>query len=214
MKLTALLLVSLALGLTSCGKKQTLQEKQAEIEHGVIDASHQYTAAELGWTVGIPADWNVMTKKEKEKLTRQGLKSLEAAVGGDVDTSGLKELLNLKKDNFNSFLSTIEAYDEAKDGPWKEQHANVVQLLEESFAKSGVKTGKTIQGTEEIDGLEFQTAQIAVNHPSSGKLLMTLKMYSRLLHGFDFAMTCSWNNETDQATLEKVVRSSKFTFRD
>ncbi len=203
----------LCVGLSACRKEQSLADKQREIETGKLDETMTYTADEIGWSTTLPADWDVMSKKATQGLQEKGQQMIEKAAEGAVDVSKLKQLLNLRKDQFNTLLSTIEPYDETADGPWVEAHKGIIELITGSYAQAGVKMGQTKSGVEMLDGLEFQTWEAEVLHPSGKSVLIVQKMYSRLIHGYDFAVTLTTNNEKDRETLTKMVQAFKFSKR-
>ena len=206
-----LLLAPLMLCLVSCEKKQTIEVKQRLVENGILDNSLAYSAEEVGWKASIPHEWKLMTPGEKAKLGGAGKKEMEKITGGPIDTSQLRDLINLTKDKFNSFLSTIEPFNEATDGPYAEKQKELNKLLLDTYKNAGVKLGKVATGKETVDGLEFLTWEIEVLHPSKNAVIMTQKMYSRLINGYDFGMTMSTNNEKDRQVLSAIVTSSKFS---
>ncbi len=215
MKLSRVVLgILLGLGLCACHKEQTLTEKQQAIENGKLDAALAYTVAEIGWSTHLPAGWDVMTPETAQKLQTQGQKAIEKTAEAAVDVAALKQLLNLRKDPFNILLSTMEPYDVAADGPWLEANKEIIELMTSSYAQAGVKLGQMKLGVETLDGLDFQTWQAEVLDPSGQSVLIVQKMYSRLIHGYDFAITVTTNNEPDRETLTKLVQSSKFSQRD
>src|SRR5947207_8641035 len=83
------------LAIVSCNSKQTAKEKQAELQTGTLSEKNIYTADKIGWTVQLP-NWDVITKKENEKLNQKGKEALEKSVGQEINTSGLIELINIK----------------------------------------------------------------------------------------------------------------------
>jgi hypothetical protein len=208
------ILLGVGLGLSACDKEQSLTEKQQAVENGNLDDALTYTVAEVGWSTQLPAGWDVMTPETAQKLQTQGQKAVEKAAEAQVDVSALKQLLNLRKDPFNILLSTMEPYDEAADGPWLEANKEVLDLMARSYAEAGVKLGQTKLGVETLDGLEFQTWQAEMLDPSGQSVLIVQKMYSRLIHGYDFAITVTTNNEPDREAMTKLLRSSKFSLRD
>jgi len=215
MKLShAVLGILLGLGLCACHKEQSLTEKQQAIENGKLDDALAYTVAEVGWSTHLPAGWDVMTPQTAQKLQTQGQKVVEKTAEAQVDVSELKQLINLRKDPHNILLSTMEPYDVATAGPWLDQNKAVIELMASSYAQAGVKLGQMKLGVETLDGLDFQTWQAEVLDPSGQSVLFVQKMYSRLIHGYDFAITVTTNNEADRETLTKLVQSSKFSQRD
>ena len=206
--------ILLSLGLSACDKEQSLVEKRQAIVNGKLDDALTYIVAEIGWSTHLPAGWDVMRPETAQQMQTQGQKVMEKTAEAQVDVSALKQLLNLRKDPFNILLSTMEPYDEAANGSWLEAHKELIGLMADSYKQMGVKLGQTKLGVETLDGLEFQTWQAEVLDPSGQSVLIVQKMYSRLIHGHDFAITVTTNNEPDRESLTKLVQSSKFSLRD
>jgi hypothetical protein len=180
------------------------------------ETNAEYHSAEIGWKAITPttADWKRMSNKEKAALNQKGRNAIEKATGETLDASNLKELLNLKKDQFNSFLSTIEPYDEKKDGSYADRQKDVQKMIFDAYATAGLKTSPIRPGKTTIDGLEFLTLEIDIMHPKNEKeVLINQKMFCRQINGYDFAMTVSTNNPQDRKVLEDLVQGSKFFIR-
>ena len=82
--------------LFSCKQKQTLADKQKEIETGNLVAGNQYSAEEIGWAITIPEGWPVMTREQNHELNSKGKELLEKSIDAKIDDSGMKQLINLK----------------------------------------------------------------------------------------------------------------------
>lgn len=201
-------------GLTClCGcnnNEQSLKEKQAAVENGKIDSTYTYEAKEVGWKTSLPKDWSVITKEETDKLNAKGKDVIEKTNGVTIDVSNLKELVNLKKDAVNSFISTMEPFDEAKDGSYADKNKQLASLMTSTYESKGMKI-KTDERNETVAGLEFNVIDISIFKPNSKEVLLTQKMYSRLQHGYDFSMTMIYNNPKDSATLQHIINNSKFS---
>jgi hypothetical protein len=196
----------------SCKNKQTLEEKRKELKTGHLDEKNIYTAAEVGWTAQLPADWQVLTKRENFKLNEKGKEILEEATGSEINNSKLIELVSLRKDVFNIFLSTIEPYDESVDGDYDDHNSAVNELLKKAYIAKKIYTESEI-GATKIDGIMFDRLAIRVYSPDKNKIILTQVMFSRLINGYDFAMTVNYNNKNDEQTLMDIVNSSKFSIR-
>ena len=200
--------------LISCKeKKQTLKDKQDEIEIGSLDSAHQYKADEIGWTAKIPMGWEVQTKDDTKDNTERGKKEIEKTLNVEVDASGLKQLINLKKDKFNSFLSTIEPYDEAQAGSYAANNKRIYGILKSTYAAKNIDA-KYEEDSAIIDGLTFFVFKIKLYTPDKKEVLLNQLMYSRLINGYDFGMTLSYNDEDALLQLENMVFTSRFSKRD
>jgi len=206
--------VLLCLCLGACEKEQSLAEKQREIETGKLDESLAYTAEEIGWSTQAPKGWKVMTRDATKDLQETGAGIIEKTTDVELDMSGLKQLLNLSKDEVNILLSTMEPYDEAVDGSWLENNKTIYEVVLKSYAEAGLKVGKTGMGVETLDGLEFQTWEIELLRPSGEGVVLTQKMYSRLINGYDVGITLTTNNEKTRAELQQLLEVSKFSKRE
>jgi hypothetical protein len=193
----------------ACEMHQTLKDKQAEISTGVIDSNFEYTCPEIGWETQLPSDWHMQTKDETKKLNETGKKAIEESTGTSVDMSTLKELVNLKKDVFNSFLSTIEKYDQDSSGNYDKHNDAVDQLMKDTYTGKKIKFDSK-EGNEKIDNIDFHTFEIKIYKPGSDEVLLNQKMYSALLKGYDFSMVMNYNNDADKQTLLKIIEDSKF----
>lgn len=207
-KVFAIVLIS-AVFLMACKMHQTLKDKQAEISTGVIDSNFEYTCSEVGWKTQLPKDWDLLTKDETEKVNETGQKAFEESTGDSVDMSSLRELVNLKKNAFNSFISTIEKYDEDSLGNFDKHNEEGNQLIKDTYISKKIKFDSR-EGTEKIDNIDFHTFEIKLYKPGSDDVLLIQKMYSALLKGYDFGMMMNYNNDNDKQTLLKIIEGSKF----
>ena len=211
-----ILLIALFLFFQSCkenGKPQSLDEKQKEIDNGSLSAASIYTADEIGWTARIPAGWEILTKEQIKRNTARGKKALEESIDTEIDASGLQQLLNLRKDNFNSFLSTMEKYDTLEMGSYEENSKMLIDIMKETFGKQGIHATFS-EDSATIDGLRFSVFNSTMYAPDKKQVILNLVMYSRLINGYDVGMTISYNNEDNRDELQKMLFSSKFIKRN
>jgi hypothetical protein len=197
---------------TSCKSKQSLKEKQQELETGKLDEKNLYSSAEIGWTVQLPGNWDIITKNENDKLNEKGKKAIEKSIGTTVNDSALVELVNLKKDMFNSFLSTLEPYHEESEGSYAEHNKAVNEILKKTYEANKIFSVHD-EATAMIDGLQFDTFVSKIYSPDKTKIILFQKMFSRLINGYDFSMTINYNNENDSLILMTMINSSKFSIR-
>lgn len=195
--------------LSACQPNQTLKEKQAELTTGNVDQSFKYTCNEVGWQTYLPKDWHFITQDETKKMNEKGRELIEKSSGSAVDMSGLRELVNLKKDPFNSFLSTIEKYDAKTMGSYEDHNADVEEVVKQAYRSKDIKF-ELKDGSEKIDNVLFHVVEIKIFTPGGDKILLNQKMYSALLKGYDFGMTMNYNNEDDKQILLKIVEGSRF----
>lgn len=206
-RLTSLALCALLL---SCNNsEQTISEKQDMVENGTLNDNYQFEAKEVGWTTSIPKNWNLLTKEEADRLNKKGMEAIEATTGSKIEIGDLRELINLKKDAYNSFLSTIQSYDEKRDGPYDQKNTDMIKMIRDTYTAKGIKHDITTSTTE-VGGLEFLKVTVRIFKPASEEVLMWQEMYSRLIRNFDFSMTVNYNNPSDKVILDKIIMDSRF----
>ena len=212
MKYILILLASLSL-LSCKEKKQELKDKQKEIETGTLDSTNRYSADEIGWTTSIPSGWEVQTRENTKKNTERGLKAIEKEMNAEVDASKLIQLLNLKKGKFNSFLSTIEPYDTTDGISYEEHNRRLYEVMKQTYAGQGTDA-RYSEDTALLDGLSFYVFNVKIYNKDKSTVILNQTMYSRLINGYDFGMTISYNGDEARKELEDIVFSSKFSKRE
>lgn len=210
--ISSLFLLSLLI-FFGCKHRQTQQEKQKEIKTGHLSDDNIYTSEEVGWTTKIPGDWDVMTNAETARMNNKGKDMIKTSVGSDVDASSVKTLINLRKDRFNSFLSNIEPVDITERASFEENNKAVYDIIRSTYEAQNIKADYE-ESNEEIDGLNFELLSIKMYSEDKSKVILRQKMYHRLINGYDFSMTFTYNNESDLNTLSGIIASSKFSERD
>ncbi len=201
MKIKIITLLALII-LISC---KTNPNKQ--IDEGKITES-TYHSNEIGWTMEIPAGWNVTHKSVSDERTEKGLEAIKESAGIDYDASGLKQLLNFQKDRFHIFQSTSEPFKIEYEGEWEDNNEGLKQLIYETYESRGIKID-TSSSTKKIDNLNFEVFHITMYGPD-GKIILYQDMYSRLINGFDFGVNLNYINEKEKNEMMKVWKESKF----
>ncbi|MCR9173972.1 MAG: hypothetical protein NXI10_15820 [bacterium] len=196
----------LLITLSSCETKSDDYVDEGKIE------KENYSNDEIGWTMSIPAGWELETRAAQQSTINKGLNAMEESGGVSIDVSDMKILLNFKKDRFNSFQSTSEAMQDWTLEEWDENNDMVNGLVYETLVGQGIKVD-TSTSTTLIDGLQFNVLHTKIYGPN-GEVILEQDMCSRLINGNDFGATMCYNNEKDKATLWKVFRNSKFTKRE
>ncbi len=201
----SLTLISLSVALTfiSCG--QTDPNKQ--IDEGAVK-NNTYTSEEIGWTIEIPDGWNVIEKEQTQANNEKGLKAMEETLNGEIDYSGLINLIGFQKNQFNMFQSTSEPFELEYEGEWEDNNEALKKLLYATYTNKGIKID-TASSEIIIDDLNFEVFHITMYGPN-GEIILNQEMYSRYINGFDFGVNLNYNNDKDKETLLEVWRNSKF----
>jgi hypothetical protein len=154
----------------------------------------------------------VLSKETIRENTEKGKKLIEKTYEGEVDASGLKQLLNLRKDRFNSFLSTMEHYDAGGAGSYEEYNQKLYQVMKDTYAAQGMKVEYS-EDSASVDGLLFNVFTSRIYNKEGTAVILNQIMYSRLINGYDFGMTISYNSQTAHDELDKMIHHSRFSIR-
>lgn len=203
-KILFTIITGISLSLTSCGQV----DPNKNIDEGKVEGNI-YTSKEIGWTIEIPKGWTVVDKEKTKETNEKGLKALEETIDGEIDFSGLKNLISLQKDQFNIFQSTSEPFELEYEGEWEENNAALKEIIYTTYLNQGMKSDSSATTIEKIDGLEFQKYSFTIYSPK-GEVILKQIMFSRLINGFDFGVNINYNNDKDRDELLKVFRKSKF----
>jgi hypothetical protein len=191
----------LILFLAGCGNRSNNSETDSL-------SGEKYENKELGWSIEIPEGWEVISTERLQEQTQKGLDHVSETVGAKIDASEIKYLVGFQKDEYNSFQSTIEPFNEGEDGSWEETQALVREVLYDTYSYKGIKTD-TATSIETIDGLAFQRFRIDVYSPL-GNVVLTQDLYSRLINGYSLGIVLNYNNEGDREILKKILNNSRF----
>lgn len=194
----------LLLSMFSCGQI----DPNKQIDEGKIE-NHSYSSKEIGWTINIPENWTVTSREQNEKYEKKGLDAMEELVEGEIDISGLKNLIGFQKNRFNIFQSTSEPFKLEYEGEWEETNNGVKELIYNTYLQQGIRVDSTATEIIKIDGLDFHSYEFIVYGPNNDVILNQL-MYSRLINGFDFAANINYNNDSDKKEMLNAWMNSKF----
>lgn len=197
-----LVLLGLFICIISCKNDPNKQIEQGEVKENT------YYNKEIGWTMEIPDGWEVMQKDVVQENSDKGLDAISETAGGEIDVSGLKQLLNLKKDRLHIFLSSIEKYELEYEGEWEENNAVLKEILYNTYANKGIKTD-TSSSKANVSGLEFDVFNIKLYGPDD-KVLLYQDLYSKYMKGFNFGVTLNYLNPKEKNEILRAWKSSKF----
>lgn len=177
-----------------------------EVDEGYVE-DNTYHSDEIGWSIIIPLGWDVAKKEVMVENVNKGAQTAKY-LGVEVDASGLKHLINFRKDDFNVFQATSEVFSESYDGEWEINNLNIRDFLYEMYNSKGIAID-TSSSDKIIDGLQFRVFHITVLNPEGEKIFYQ-DMYSLYRNGFDFNATMTYNNEESKTVMEKALFHSKF----
>ncbi|NER15907.1 hypothetical protein [Spongiivirga citrea] len=197
-------LLALTIILSSC--RQIDPNKQ--VDEGTVE-KNSYSSKEIGWSITIPNNWNVISKEQTDKYQEKGLDAMGELVEGEIDVSGLRNLIGFEKDRFNIFQSTSEPFQLEYDGEWQENNAGIKELIYNAYRQQGIKADSTATTVEKIDGLDFLSYTFTIYAPN-GDVILNQIVYSRLINGFDFGVNINYNNDSDKKEMMDAWLGSKF----
>ncbi len=205
-----LLLFVLSTSLSCNNRSQTIIDREPVVKAGKL--TEIYKAPQVGWTTELPKNWGEMTTADADNMTSSGLDDIEKTTGVTINAESLKQLVNLKKNQYNYFLSSIEPYDSAAYSNYAEHFNQICDLIETAFK------GKSIQyemsrSTAMIDGLEFYKMQTTIFNADKKDIVMNRQLLTRVINNLDFGMTLMYNNKEDKNELEEILKKSKFSIR-
>jgi len=197
-----LLIAWISVGLISCNSQQSKQTEKTS----------EYTCDEIGWTFHYPNDWKVLSKDEIDIIEGRGRTAMESTINEEIPLNN-NNLLWLKKDQFNSFTSTIQPYDTIVDGSYSENQKLLTQLMVDTYSNQGVQFDYK-SGKESVDGLEFTTFECVIYAPDRKKIILNQIMYDRLINGkTSLTFSINYNNDKDKEALMGIIKTSKLTQR-
>ena len=168
-----------------------------------------YYFSEIGLTMYIPSDFNVINAAKNEAMNQRGQKLIEDANHTRVDISETKTLIAARKSEKDYFNVTITPYDPKKDGSIDESDANVQKILFKTFqgkmpnAKIDSASGVKIVGGKSFS--EFRM-KILINQNTT----MYMYVLSKLYKGYDLGITYLYTDELTDKQIASTLNSFKF----
>lgn len=191
-------LVSIFCILLACNSS-TQEEKH------IVDS---YTSKEIGWTVEIPNGYKLTSQTKMDADDQKGKEAIEKVYEGELKVDSLRHLISFMKNQFNSFDSTIEPYEEEKPGEYAENTILIHKLIFDTYHKQGIKID-TSSAKIDLKGQLFNAFYIKIFGPN-GEVALNQIMYSKMIKGYDFGVNINYNNEEDKKKLVNAFMTSNF----
>lgn len=179
-----------------------------QIDEGLVE-NNVYTSEEIGWTITIPENWEVVSRAQNEAFRKKGLGAMEETLDQEIDVSGLKDLIGFKKNRFNLFQSSSEPFVSQFNGDWEENNAGLKAILFNTYTDQGIKVDTSATSITTVDGIDFHTYEFTL-YGREGEVVLKQQMYSQLINGFDFGVNINYNNEADKQVMLDAWMNSKF----
>lgn len=178
-------------------------EQKEELTNGKI-----YECKEIGWRIILPNNWKVIDSKSLEEYDKKGKEALETVYDGELNMDHLQHLVSFKKDDFNSFQSTLEKRVFIDEQEWKQNQKELKDLIYLAFAEKGIRAD-TSSSIATIDGMKFDVFLTTIYGPQ-GEVILYQELYSKWINGYDFGVNINFNNLDARAEMHKVWKLSTF----
>lgn len=205
MKINYTLLVTCLLFLAACTSKP--KDPNRKVDEGKI-TGETYESDMIGWTIQVPKGWKITTSGQAEVDDEKGVKEIEKSTGTRISTRGTKHLIGFKKDDFNSFGTTIQPVRTQDDEEYQKSVQELYKIIYNTFTKQGIKVD-TSSGTEMIGGKQFFAFYDKL-YAADGTVILNQVLYSKIINGYDFAVNINYNNDENKEVLLKAFKSSTF----
>lgn len=168
-----------------------------------------FTFKEVGWTITLPPDFDIIDSAGNETMNSKGKKAMEESNDIKIDISEMKTLISALKNKYNYFNATITPYDVKKEGDYGEAGRAVKNMLYKTFAdKMPDAKIDSSSSTTFIDGLSFDKFRIVLK--VDDKLLFNMILLSKLYKKFDFGISYLYLDESTKLEMENILSTSKF----
>jgi len=169
-----------------------------------------FNSEKIGWKIELPKgkEWKIISREEQARLDKKGREVIEESVGTEIPKSKAEDLISFRKDQFNTFISNIEPFDESVDGNYDQMLAVLHQVIKNSYASKNIPADYEIAATR-IDGIMVDRFDIKL-YSSNRKVILYQHIFTCIIKDHFLNITISANNKEDEETLEKIVFSSVF----
>jgi hypothetical protein len=168
-----------------------------------------YYFSEIGLTMYIPSDFNVIDAAKNEAITQKGQKLMEDANHMKLDVSETKTLIAARKSTKDYFNVTITPFDPKKDGSIDEFNANVNKILFKTF-HSKLPEGKidTASGVKIVGGKSFSEFRLKILIDQN--TTMYLYLLSKLYKGYELGISYLYTDEPTKKQIASTLDRFKF----
>lgn len=167
-----------------------------------------YTSREIGWTIDIPKGYKLTNQAKLDADDQKGKEAIGKVYDGEIKTDSLTHLVSFSRNQFNSFNSTIEAYQEKVSGDYDANNELIKKLLFDTYHKQGIKLDTSSKKID-ISGQQFNAFYIKVFGPN-GAVILNQIMFNKMIKGYDFGANINYNSEEDKKLLLDAFMNSKF----
>lgn len=146
-------------------------------------------------------------------LKKRGAKEMGKVMEAEIDYSTVQDLISVRKDKVNSFMSSIQKFDEATEGDFDERTKTVFDAIRYTYQSKNMKMKEEV-GAVRIDGVMFSRLEMKIFDADEKDIILNQEFYTAPINGYDFSMIVNYNNKEDKDILESIVLNSKFSIKE
>lgn len=165
------------------------------------------TFEQVGWTLALPENFQVIDSSESSKKVARGLKAMEESNDLKLYVSSTKTLF-VGRINSGYFDATLTPFNTDNED-FVATSAHSREMLFKTFeSKMPGTTVDSLLTTFLIDGLEFYKFQITAL--MDRKVLMTMVLLGRHSRGYNINISYLYRDQPTKEEIELCLRDSKF----
>jgi len=174
------------------------------------ETQNKYFFKEVGWSIILPADFNLVDASDDAARNERGKKAMEKANNVIADISQTRTLISATKNTYNYFNATITPFNPKEDGDYKFVNQQVKDIAYKTLFQK-MPDAKIDSSTSiiTIDGLVFDKYQLTI--AIKNKVLFNMLLLTKFYKGFDFGITYLYLDEKTKDEMETMLQNSKFS---
>ncbi|WP_343747708.1 hypothetical protein [Fluviicola sp.] len=196
------LTIGALLSLSSC------MQPAKKTDEGKI-RGHNYSSKEIGWTIKIPQGWEVLDLKKVREADKKGVKAMEKVINRKIDYHTIRNLISFQSNPYNIFRSNSKPFNMKYKEEWEDSLGKMKRIIYDTYQNLGITIDTSETTIKRIDGLDFYRYDFIIFDPK-GKATLKQINYCRLINGFSFGVSISYNNEKDKNEMLKAFKESTF----
>lgn len=178
-------------------------------EHKQPKAGRIFEFKEIGWTINLPENFEVLDSSAIAARVENGKKLAGASNADKVDISTRKTLIVATKgkggNGFMSFLTPLDKEDNSWENSLQLGRELMFQTLQQQFPTIKLDSSKSV---ETIDSLTFTKFSITGNE--SGRGMYHSISLSKEYKGYGLAINYVCIDEATKVEIETMLKESKF----
>ena len=172
-------------------------------------ASKLFYFDEVSMFITVPSTFENVGYQESDKLKEKGIKTIESANDVEVDMSGLKDLLSIRKGQFNYMNITITSGEFIDSTEWLFQQKLVKDMVYKSFVEMATEEKLDSSSRMDIVGeKEFDHFTVAIEIMPGKKMHFVL--LSRFMKGYDLGICYVYLDEAIGVEFKEMVKGVRF----